>query len=140
MKKFRKNIAEISALCILLILWVSIAGACGSDVGDTTDTLNAIPPNESAANGDVPEETEAMGLPPGLPVSNMDGKEITLGLTNWSNYFPLSIQDIEVEELTGEAINDAAFNRNIFMEQTFNCKINTVVFPGNGEALTSLRK
>ena len=127
-------------LCVLLILCAIIFGACGSGSGNRADTPDAASPDESATGGDIPEATEALGLPPGLPLSDMNGKEITLGLTNWSNYFPLSIQDIEVEELTGEAINDAAFNRNIFMEQTFNCKINTVVYPGNGEALTGLRK
>ena len=139
MRKYIK-IIELPFFFILLILCVSILGACGSGSGGAADTFKTNSPDESVQNDDIPENTEAAGLPPGLPVSDMEGKEITLGLTNWSNYFPLSIQDIEVEELTGEAINDAAFNRNIFMEQTFNCKINTVVFPGNTEALTNLRK
>ena len=141
-KKFGKNIiSKISALCIMLALCVNIMGlgSCGQDSGGKTDNPGAVSPDDPAAAEDTPEETGPVGLPPNLPVNDMGGKEITLGLTNWHNYNPLAIHDIEVEELTGEGINDAAYNRNIFMEQTFNCAINTVAFPGSAEALTRLR-
>jgi len=140
MKKFSKNISKIIALCILMVLFVNIAGSCDNKSGSAVNTPDAISPNDPAGGDDILEETGTMGLPSGLPAVDMDGKEITLGLVNWHNYNPLAVHDIEVEELIGEGLNDAAYNRNLFMEQTFNCVISTVTFPGGSEALTGVRK
>lgn len=142
MKKFRKNIAKIPALCILLVLCVSIAGSCSDDSGGTAGT--PVSPNQPGADtgDDTHEQTaQVWGLPPGLPIVDMGGREITLALTGWHHYDPLVIHDINVEELTGEGLNDAAFNRNIFIEQTFNCTINTISFPDGvgGEAMNRVR-
>lgn len=117
----------VLALCVFAI------PACGGDA--KTDTPGETLPNNNnePAPGDdgggPAEEEKSTGLPPGLPVVDMEGKEITLALLNWHNYEPLSIHDIEVEELTGEGLNDSAYARNKFMEETFNCVVNTVAFP-----------
>ncbi|MCL2157987.1 MAG: ABC transporter substrate-binding protein [Oscillospiraceae bacterium] len=129
MRNFEKNVAKMLAFCILLVLFLHLAGSCAQDSSGTTNTPEAPLQNETAAGDDSPEEAGEMGLPPGLSSADMGGKEITLGLLNWHNYDPLTIRDVEVEELTGEAFNDAAYNRNKFMEDTFNCVIKTIAYP-----------
>ena len=123
---------KISVLCVLLILCMS---ACGGE--------SELAPNESlqeeiGAVDNEPEEPVLSSLPPDLEAVDMNGKEMTLVLLNWHNYAPLSIHDIEVEELTGDGFNDTAYNRNKFMEETFNCEIKTVAFPTQ-DSIPSIR-
>jgi hypothetical protein len=92
------------------------------------ENLNADNINENAGNPDIQEQK------PDIPDIDMKDKEITFAILDWFNYHPLDIIDISVEELIGESFNDSAYNRNLYMEQTYNCKINSVIFPDcNGD-------
>jgi hypothetical protein len=137
MKKVKKKMRAVKLLklfllSMMLVLCFVVMLSCGSD--DTGSSGENVPnagmndESEINDNGGTPSD-ESTGIPPGLPVVDMNGKEITLAILNWHNYEPLSIHDIGVEELTGDGFNDAAYNRDKFVEQTFNCVINTVAFP-----------
>ena len=126
MKKYLK----IPLLCAVLAVFAVAAVSCGGENGGTAADNNITQPGEPGETaGITPEETINSGLPPGFNAVDMGGKEITLVMLNWHNYEPLSVHDIDVEELMGEGFNDSAYNRNKFMEETFNCVVNTIAFP-----------
>ena len=60
-------------------------------------------------------ETEASGLP------DMDFEGFTLTLFRSAAYFPE--YGVWSGELTGETVSDAIFNRNKYLEETYNCNI-----------------
>ncbi|MCL2816638.1 MAG: extracellular solute-binding protein [Oscillospiraceae bacterium] len=134
---------KLSAVILLasLILCANIMASCGGEPSGN-DGGGENPANAPAAGGDnnIPAEIPAQEPEPDIPVVDMNGKEITIALLNWYNYKPLDIVDIDVEELAGEPFNDAAYNRNLFMEQTYNCNINAVSFPDCSTALNGVRR
>ncbi|MHC1694791.1 MAG: hypothetical protein AB9835_05900 [Eubacteriales bacterium] len=77
---------------------------------------------------------------PDIPETDMEGKTFTILINDYADYAPLNVTDINVEELSGEVLNDASFNRNKYMEQTYNCKIESVVFSNNEKAMSALQK
>ena len=53
----------------------------------------------------------------------MEGKKFTIFAEGWASFDPLSINDIMAEELTGDSLNDAIYNRNVKVEKQYNCKV-----------------
>ena len=53
----------------------------------------------------------------------MEGKKFTIFAEGWASFGPLSINDIMAEELTGDSLNDAIYNRNVKVEKQYNCKV-----------------
>ena len=104
-------------LCVLLVssmMWGLVS--C-----DSTET---IPEETETAAVSTDMETEAeTELKPVVAAVDMNGKDVHIMVAHWGSYMPLAITDIMVEELNGEGINDAAFNRNVEMEQNFNCTV-----------------
>ena len=116
---------KIRNFILIMVIALVFLTACG-DTATKNDALQI--------------DTEKSGLKPDLPDNvDMGGKVITFALLNWFNYSPLAIQDIEVEELTGEPFNDAAYNRNMYMEQTFNCVVKTVTHSHAYDAMPKIK-
>ncbi|MCL1794133.1 MAG: ABC transporter substrate-binding protein [Oscillospiraceae bacterium] len=124
--KNKMGFIKIAGFFVSLVLCANVICACnnGDSPGNPGNPEAELP---DAPGGGTSETAQEPGLD--IPVADMGGKEITLALLNWHLYEPLSIHDIEVEELTGDGFNDAAYNRNKYMEETFNCQVNTVAFP-----------
>lgn len=96
---------------VMLMGLVSCGGGEAETTGgDTTASETTV----------TTEETE---LVPDVPVTDMGGKDMHMMVAHWGNYTPLAITDIMVEEVTGEGINDAAFNRNAEIEKLLNCTV-----------------
>jgi|GEM_PF-2605561 hypothetical protein len=115
MKKLR--IVSI-LLCVLTILQIALVSCSNSGDGkDTVQTTTAISDN---ADG-TPVETE---LKPYLPEVNMNGKEIRMLTSGWGQADKgVVLNDIVSAEITGEPLNDAVYERQATIEQTYNCKI-----------------
>jgi ABC-type glycerol-3-phosphate transport system substrate-binding protein len=122
---------KFTALFILLALCLAVTSSCSGessgsagddDGGGVTNADGGEPGSESTA-----ETTAEISV----PVADMGGKEFNILVMDYAGYAPLNIMDISIEELTGEALNDAAYSRNMQISQTYNCKITTAVYPNN---------
>ena len=119
-------------LCILLALLtvLPLASCSESQVNEDTDaavesiaeTDDPAADIESETAEEIPEETfpELTTLPEGL---NYDGYEVKIYSFDHSRYRWEHV----AEELTGEILNDAIFNRNLNTSTLLNVKINAII-------------
>ena len=108
------------AMAALFIATIMISCAEKDGGGQTADTTSAQLDNAGENNA---AETE---LPYNFPNVDYEGHEfIMLNTveTNWANVM------IVPEELSGDILNDAFYNRNAFVEEKLNIKISDVKLP-----------
>lgn len=130
----------ITALLVLGML-LSLA-ACTS--GESTETppasgTSAEPESVAETKDEIEDRTYLDDLPDGLDYDGYDYRifvyengNVTTNTTNaWVNYF-------EVESETGDAINDAAFRRNLSVEDRLHVKITAHEDAGWGNVLPTL--
>ena len=120
---------------ILLCVFIILAG-CGESANN---------PAQNTANTTAENITEAVLAPegpkPNLPEDiDMGGKAFTILVSNYAAYAPLDAPDLGIEGLTGEALNDAAYNRDISIQEKFNCTVSAVAYPDHDSAHNTLKK
>ncbi|MBQ8185318.1 MAG: extracellular solute-binding protein [Clostridia bacterium] len=124
-------------LCLFLALLMASSAliSCSEsteNAGESQDTAaSAVDPNAGETEA---VETERMYA--NIPAdANFDGHTFTIFCSSNSEYSIIQ-NDFAAEEITGEAINDARYNRNILVGDTLNVKITSVdcdkVGHGNG--------
>lgn len=103
-------------ILVLLLAAMTVLPACGnSNTPDTTDTT---------ANADTETVETETKLTTALPDTDWEGREFrVLGQTDADGYAQFSTHEIDAEELTGDALNDAVFNRNTIIEDRYNVVI-----------------
>jgi len=111
-----QNLKRFTALLLCFLMLASVScGQTDSSADTTASEIAAEQNTETAA-----PETEAV---PALEARDFEGRTFSIMGERWSTYTPLDYVDVVVESQTGEALNDAAFNRNINMEEQYNCKV-----------------
>ena len=121
-------------LCLMLAAQLLFAScASGDKPGDSGQTAGGTEQNTPADGGEdaVPEteapETEDPATIFDLEVKNFDGKTVGILGTNWYNIASnWTSPELKVTELTGEAMNDAVYTRNLNMESKYNISFNVV--------------
>jgi hypothetical protein len=102
-------------LCLLLVLSLLIPFASCSDTASNTVTADE---SETTAETE-PEDTRVY---PELPDYDAEGATVTVVNIDYS--IPIWAQrDIWAEEITGEIINDAVFQRNSVIQERYNLTI-----------------
>ena len=113
MKKF----TTILLLCAMLL---SLA-ACGNEVGESTDTESTA---DTAAADDTETESETEltreNTPDDLPEKDFGGKNFTILAESGALGY------LQVDELTGDSVDDAIYNRNQKVQDRFNAKCNFI--------------
>lgn len=113
---------RISTIILALLMLLASCGA-PADTKETTPDTDVPAAEETAA------ETE---LTANLPDADYEGYTVTyLTCENYVNNFRL------ITELTGESLNDAAFNRNLSVEDALNVKFDSVENNGVAAALSN---
>ena len=111
-----KNLSRIISAFLAIVLLSAIVAGCGSeeeeDPGVTAATF------EDTA--EVTEETTVSDEPE-LPETDLEGKEYQFLVRNGASSY--NDHWIEVEEMNGEVVNDAVFERNRAVEEKFNVDI-----------------
>ena len=117
MKKYSK---KLMSACLAALLLVSALTACSEGTAENSPAAENTPAAdtvtaETPAEETVPEETEpeyVLGLP-----ENLDYQGAAVTVLGWQHY-----EDVEFdsEELNGEIVNDAIFNRNLEVEENLN--------------------
>ncbi len=93
-------------LALLMILPLALAGCSGNSVQTETGTKSDVNQN------DVYD----------AEIKDLGGHEFYF-LTRSTPHPHLQVNEIFAEELNGDRVNDAVYQRNSDLEQTFNCKI-----------------
>ncbi len=110
LKKTGRAAAVAAALMLSFSLLLSCAGETQSAVSETTEPSVT----ETAA------ETELL---PGLPDEDFGGETMNFLVRSEKFHWYWSSKEIYSEKENGEAINDAVFSRNIWVEEKYNCRI-----------------
>ena len=109
----------LASLLAALLLTSTVTG-CGSDtVTDTTNADNTAIPTDT-----VETETERV-LWQDLSKTDLGGYDFRIIEYTPAAETGANMLHGDAEELTGEVVNDAIYNRNIAVEDTFNCVIST---------------
>lgn len=122
-----KRIPRVLALTLALLLAAAPFSSC-SESGANPETPDQTAGNvpDPAAEEAAPEEA-ADGreqYAPDLPDRTYDGFSFRIMSRDDSMHtYPVHTRDLRVEELTGEALNDAVFARNTKIEDAYNVKI-----------------
>ncbi len=121
------------ALLLAMLMLASSTGltACSestenaeSSATDVSSTPTASEETEAETSIEdlSPAEQRAL-IPDNLPDMTFDGRSYIVGVENWKEY------EIRSEELTGEATNDAVYDRNLRIEDRFDVKIESLLLP-----------
>lgn len=107
-------------LCCLLLLSLLLNG-CGDAAQDSAPADGSAADSAGEAAAVTEEETEPAPetLASGLPETDLDGFVLTL-LRSRSYFIE---QGVYTEELTGDPVPDAIYERNLLLEETYNCDI-----------------
>lgn len=125
----KKTIFKLLVLTLALLMLLPLAMACKKDEVET-------PAGESNS---VSTEGDAHPVPP----QDLGGKEFEFAAAWWTGngapYAPLNIIDVMTEKTNGEFVNDAAHERNLYMQENFNCTVKQVDFK-EAEVTTKLQQ
>jgi len=121
-----------TSLLLVFLLVISFIVACSADDNNTSVTT-------TTAATDAEETTE----PPAtldVPDKDMEGKVFTFLTCNWWSEAIWTMNEITIEDLNGNAVNDAMYTRNSKVQERFNCVIDEYNLIGWGDSVTALRK
>ena len=110
-----RNRKHLWILLLAGLLLTSHLTACGDSGSAETNT--AVNNTTETA----PAETETERLMPDLPVQDYDGYEFAA--IHWQisdDWKSRLVNDFCVEDVTGDALNDAVYNRNAVIADTYN--------------------
>lgn len=99
---------------LLLLALLLLLPSCGKVSSESSET-------ETVSADTDAEQTEETKIQSNLPDTDWQGKEfLVLGQTDKDGYAQFSTHEIDAAELTGDALNDAVFNRNMAIEEKYN--------------------
>ncbi len=113
---------RLTAVLLLLSMLAGTFAGC-SDSGANSDEPAADNTTVTPSAEEVAEEEETV-LTDGLPETNMGGFELNI-LHHSQEWLAWANNVLEAEELTGEILNDAIYNRTDVLQERFNAKIMT---------------
>ncbi|MCL2099202.1 MAG: hypothetical protein FWH24_02040 [Oscillospiraceae bacterium] len=115
-RKCVKFMLIMAMAAVLLLASCADSGESGDNILSGDDSNNSgSAENENGTGGEEPGETV-----PDLPVGvSFEGAEFRLLLSGWSGV------DFEIEETTGDRLDDAIFTRNKFIEEKYDITIKT---------------
>jgi hypothetical protein len=122
----KKPVKLVKILAFLLVMCIAAAlfFACGSDE-TPNDNANSAETNEGDNDGGgqtEPEPEEEM-IPFPHEARDFGGRTLTFLIDRQWDGNSLDVVDYSIEELTGDVLNDAYYNRNAIIEEMFNVKL-----------------
>ena len=126
MTKLKRTMAMLIALLMLVPTLASCSDNTPAETKETTAQQETAQTAESTDASSDESETEDERIKPNIPESaDFGGDDITFlhwYNTAWTETVRQS-RDIYAEGITGEAINDAVYNRNVKIEDAYKVKI-----------------
>lgn len=122
----------LACLCAILMTTAPLLSCAGdqkeTETVNTADTTGADTAMETEETGPATDENGY--LCDDLPELDFGGE--TVNLLYWSD---VENQEFIAEELTGEVVNDAIYQRNTTVEDRLNIRYNWIGTPGNGGSI-----
>ena len=130
---------------LILLLAVLLAGSAAQACSEAESAAAVSPPAAQYEQMTAAEQTETEEISDGLPKldiekADLGGRDFTIMTADWSGYVPLEVTDVVVEELSGEIVNDAAYNRNLYMKESYNVNVVEASFPAYTDQISQLEK
>ena len=121
-----------AAILIALTAFAVLALVSCSEKADTGDIVSS---GDTTASVTTLSELESRAvIPDDLPEDNFDGYQFRI-MTRSNGYSICDhLGDLQAEQLTGDVINDAVYNRNKKVEERFNFKVAPIVIDSSDEA------
>jgi len=119
-----KNVFKILSV-ILILSMVFVIFSCGGNKDGNSGDGNPTADNAGENSGDGPNGAEAAEVEIPFPHEARDLGGATFKILidkQWSGN-NLDIEDYDIEEMNGEVLNDAIYNRNMLIEEMFNIKL-----------------
>ena len=117
-------------LMLALLMLASSMIACSESTDNAAPTAGETTASDvetpSAGDEVVAEEEEGESFDPELGEKDFDGKTFTFATKSKASFTDWAEGSIWVESLTGEVLNDAVFNRNSYVGETYNANIAAV--------------
>lgn len=115
MRPTSKN--TLTRILILLLATMTVLPGCGNSEIETSTNESTVDTAETTPSEETKPTTK-------LPDTDWEGREYrVLGQTDRDGYKQFSTHEIYAAELTGDALNDAVFNRNTTIEDRYNVTI-----------------
>lgn len=109
--------SRFTAFVLILLIIATIFAGCAADVGnhETVTTEAAVAETESSM-------ADSTALSPGIPAGyNLNGYKFSMFLAgNWQN------TEFDADTMTGEALNDAQYERNSVLEEDLGIELNII--------------
>ncbi len=117
----KRTLALVLAMLMLATAAMTSCSDSTQNAESTATTTTATP----TASEETEAETEETRATADVPDSDFEGHTFTIHCSSNSEYGIIQ-NDFAAEELTGEAINDAKFNRNVKVGDKLNVKVVTL--------------
>lgn len=109
---------KITALLLLMAMLLPMAVSCSdTEISESADTSQI---NETSVETEPDKYQKAKDLYAALPSQDLEGIDFMIAAQAATGN---SEKEIWVEELTGDAVNDATYNRNLVVNERYNCSI-----------------
>ena len=120
---------RILSLLLALLMLTASAAACGGKTEDpaatTAPAQDATTAATEATTTAAPEETLPPELQDTLPDVRYEGETFTTLLRESTKY------EMRSEEITGDLVSDAVYERNLAVEERFGVKLDVLTEPGD---------
>lgn len=130
---FSRRALEISLVCALTLSNFLVFVGCGENADSAPASTTAAaaettgsPDGETMSEDDL-RNAELEKIKPDFGEVDMGGTNFTILTNNWNAADSFAMRnEIFVDELNGEPINDAIYNRNLYVMEKYNCSITHV--------------
>ena len=136
-----KTTTKIMSLLLALLMLTSVV-ACGKNEtsdpnGDSTTTAATTNAAVADTTTKATEATTEAPKYPALPEKDMQGFEMRF--LNYDNsYLTWAVNRLDSESINGDLLNDAIFERNARIEDTYNCVISETLISRPDTELAAL--
>ncbi len=109
---------KITVLLLLMAMLLPMAVSCSdTEISESADTSQI---NETSVETEPEKYQKAKDLYAALPSQDLEGIDFMIAAQAATGN---SEKEIWVEELTGDTVNDATYNRNLVVNERYNCSI-----------------
>lgn len=107
-----------SRITAILLLSAILLSACGQNAGDDTETTSS----DETSSGEVVTETSEPDIYADLPTGDYGGEKFTIlnSTVGWAEY------RIDSDEIDGDTMNDAVYERTRYVEDLLNVDIDVI--------------
>jgi len=113
----------IYLVCVSLFCCSVMISSCGGDKPNPNDNMTSEETGKTVNNPEETAETVPVESEYEFPGVNYGGADFSVISSATKSWSPTNYSDIVVEGDIGEVLNDAVYNRNLQIEETFGIKL-----------------